>query len=97
MRRVYTACFYSVSGSDKSATNFKMQYFTTNYKNRHHRFIVRFPMGLAFLSITSFFRRGNEEYWSICFLRPDAFPGVDYMRGMQYKIVINITFCSDLN
>ena len=30
------------------------------------------------------------------FLRPDALPGVYYMRGMQYQIVINITFCREL-
>ena len=30
------------------------------------------------------------------FLRPDAFPGVNHMRGMQYQIVLNITFCPEL-
>ena len=32
-------------------------------------------------------------YWSIGaeLLRPDALPGVNQMRGMQYKIVLNIT------
>ena len=30
-------------------------------------------------------------------LRPDALPGVDHMRGMQYKIVLNIAFCPELN
>ena len=31
------------------------------------------------------------------FLRLDAFPGVNHMRGMQYQIVIYITFCHELN
>ena len=31
------------------------------------------------------------------FLRPDALLGVNHMRGMQCQIVINITFCSELN
>ena len=30
-------------------------------------------------------------------LRPDAFPGVNHMRGMQYQIVINIALCPELN
>ena len=37
-----------------------------------------------------------EEYWSRV-LRPDALPGVNHMRGMQYQIVINIIFCPELN
>ena len=24
------------------------------------------------------------------FLRPDAFPGIDHMRGMQYQIILNM-------
>ena len=31
------------------------------------------------------------------FLRPDALPGVNHMRGMHYKIVLNIAFCPELN
>ena len=31
------------------------------------------------------------------FLRLDALPGVNHMRGMQYKIVLNIAFCPKLN
>ena len=30
-------------------------------------------------------------------LRPDALPGVNQMRGMQYHIVINITIWPELN
>ena len=30
------------------------------------------------------------------FLQPDALPGVNYMRGMQYEIVINVAFCPKL-
>ena len=28
-------------------------------------------------------------------LRPDALPGVNHMRGMQYKIALNMAFWSD--
>ena len=31
------------------------------------------------------------------FLRPDALPGINHMRGMQYQIVLNITICPELN
>ena len=31
------------------------------------------------------------------FLRPDALLGVNHMRGMQYKIVLNIAFWPELN
>ena len=31
------------------------------------------------------------------FLGLDALPGVNHMRGMQYQIVINITFWPELN
>ena len=31
------------------------------------------------------------------FLRPDALPSVNHMRGMQYQIVLNIAFCPELN
>ena len=31
------------------------------------------------------------------FLRPDALPGVNHMRGMQYQIVINIIFWPELS
>ena len=31
------------------------------------------------------------------FLQLDALPGVNHMRGMQYQIVINITFWPELN
>ena len=31
------------------------------------------------------------------FVRPDALPGVNHMRGMQNQIVINIAFCPKLN
>ena len=31
------------------------------------------------------------------FLRPDAIPGINHMRGMQYQIVLNIVFCTKLN
>ena len=31
------------------------------------------------------------------YLRPDALPGVNHMRGMQYQKVINIAFWSKLN
>ena len=30
-------------------------------------------------------------------LRPDALPGVNHMRGMQYQIVLNISFWPELN
>ena len=30
-------------------------------------------------------------------LRPDALPGVNHMRGMQYEIVLNIAFCPKIN
>ena len=30
------------------------------------------------------------------FLRPDAFPDVNHMRGMQYKIVLNIIFLPEI-
>ena len=39
----------------------------------------------------------NEEYWSRFFLRADALPGVNHMRGIQYQIVQNIRFWSALN
>ena len=38
-------------------------------------------------------RRIRAEF----FLRPDALPGVNHMSGMQYQIVVNITFCRELN
>ena len=60
----------------------------------HHRFIVRFPKGLDFPLIT--LPVLLMEYWSR-FLRPDAFSGVNHMRGMQYKIVLSITFWWELN
>ena len=31
------------------------------------------------------------------FFRPEAFSGVNHMRGMQYQIVLNIAFCLELN
>ena len=31
------------------------------------------------------------------FLRPGAFPGVNHMRVMQYQVVLNKTFWSELN
>ena len=31
------------------------------------------------------------------FLRPDALPVVNHMRGMQYQIVINIIFMPEIN
>ena len=31
------------------------------------------------------------------FLQPDALPGVNHMRGMQYQIVLNIAFSSEHN
>ena len=31
------------------------------------------------------------------FLRLDALPGVNQMRGMQYQIDLNTTFCLELN
>ena len=31
------------------------------------------------------------------FLRPDAFSGVDHMRGVQYQIIINMALCQKLN
>ena len=31
------------------------------------------------------------------FLRPDAIPGANHMRGMQYQIGLNIVFCPELN
>ena len=31
------------------------------------------------------------------FLRPDALPDVNHMRGMQYKIVLNIIFGPEIN
>ena len=31
------------------------------------------------------------------FLRPDALPGVNHMRGMQYQMVLNIAFSPKLN
>ena len=31
------------------------------------------------------------------FLGPDALPGVNHIRGMQYQIVLNITFWPVLN
>ena len=31
------------------------------------------------------------------FLRPDALPDVNHMRGMPYQIVLNIIFWSELN
>ena len=31
------------------------------------------------------------------FLRPDALPGVNHMRGMQYQIVLNMTFWPELS
>ena len=31
------------------------------------------------------------------FLRPDDLPGVIHMRGIQYQIVLNITFWPKLN
>ena len=30
-------------------------------------------------------------------VRPDALPGLNHIRGVQYQIVINITFWPDLN
>ena len=30
-------------------------------------------------------------------LRTDALPDVNHMRGMQYQIVVKITFCPELN
>ena len=31
------------------------------------------------------------------FLRPDALPGVNHMRGLQFQIVLNITLWPELN
>ena len=31
------------------------------------------------------------------FLRPDALPDVNHMRGMQYQIVLNIILWSEIN
>ena len=31
------------------------------------------------------------------FIRPDALPGVNHMRWMQYQIVLNIRLCPELN
>ena len=31
------------------------------------------------------------------FLRPDALPGVNHMRGMHYQIGLNMAFCPELN
>ena len=31
------------------------------------------------------------------FLRPDALPDVNHIRGMQYKIVLNIIFWPEIN
>ena len=31
------------------------------------------------------------------FWRPDALPGVNHMRGMQYQIVLNIRYWPELN
>ena len=31
------------------------------------------------------------------FLQPDAFPGVNHIRGMQYQIVLNIICWLELN
>ena len=31
------------------------------------------------------------------FLRPDALPGTNHMRGMQSQIVLNVAFCPELN
>ena len=30
-------------------------------------------------------------------LRPDALPGVNHMRGMQYQIVLNLAICPEFN
>ena len=49
----------------------------------YYRFIVRFPIWLDFPLIT--------------FLRPDALPDINHMRGMQYQIVLNIIFWSEIN
>ena len=58
--------------------------FMILYKHHHHRFVVRFPIGLDFSLIT-------------VFLQPDALPDVNHMRGMQYQIVLNIIVLPEIN
>ena len=51
---------------------------------------VRFPIRKYFLS-----RSVPEEYWSTV-TRPDAFHVINHMRGMQYHMVINLRFQTEL-
>ena len=48
---------------------------------------------LDFLFITFFFMSVNEDYWSRVFT---TIHGVNHMRGLQNQIVLNITFCLEL-
>ena len=58
----------------------------------YHRFIVRFPNGLDFP-----FPGVLMKSIGAAMVPPDAFPGINHMRGMQYQIVINIIFWPELN
>ena len=56
---------------------------------------VHFPIGLDFPFITFIVHSSEVLMKSIGaeFLRADALVGVNHMRGMPYRIVINIAFC----
>ena len=61
--------------------------------HHHHRSIDSFPIRLVFPIITLPF----QEYWSSVFLRSDALPDENHMRGIQYQIVLNIIFWPEIN
>ena len=77
---------YLKSISKKYTSSVDLLFYTQYY----YRFIVRFPIGWAFLFLH------HEEFWNRV-LRPDGLPGVEHMCGMQYKIVLNITFWPEPN
>ena len=43
------------------------------------------------------FPRVSMKSIGAVFLRPDALPDVNHMRGMQYEIVLNIIFLPEIN
>ena len=64
-------------------------------RTHHHRFIVHFPRDLPLHNIP--FPRVLMKSTGTVFLRPDALPDVNHMRGMQYQIVLNIIFLPEIN
>ena len=75
--------------------NLKSCFLTDEVPIIYHWFIVRFPIfGLPLPNISS--SAVLMKYIGAEFVQPYALHGVNHIRGMQYEIVLNIAFCSEL-